>query len=147
MVIIDTNGADKAAVRQSFMLEFTKMILCGMGLPRSEENIEQAMDVLAAELEISDTENGFMVGNEDIDYDFTVQDCAFSVAESILNQNSYNDEFGSDEACMTYAAKQLLEQFPDIEIEARVLLDTEWSNTVELIRTEDGQIITEIEEF
>lgn len=48
---------------------------------------------------------------------------------------------------MSYAAKQLLMQYPEIEIEARLFLDTEWSNTVELVRTEGGQIITEIEEF
>lgn len=81
MIIINTNGADKEAVRQSFMLEFTKMILCGMGTERSEETVRAAMAVLAEELEINDTENGFTVGSEDPDCDFTAQDYAFSVAE------------------------------------------------------------------
>lgn len=147
MIIITASGADREAVKQSFLREFTKMILCGVAVPRSEETILQAMAVLADELEIAETETGFMVGDEDIDNDFTVQDCAFSVAESVFGKNNYTDEFGSEQACMSYAAKQLIEQYPDIEIEARIFLDTEWSNTVELVRTEDGRIMTEIEEL
>ena len=146
MIRIETKDYDIEEVRQSFLCEFAKMILCGMAAPRTAENVEQAMEVLADELEMTDADSGFIVGNEDPDYDFDAQGCAFSVASEVFGKNSYTDEFGSDEACMTYVAEQLLGQYPDIEIEAQIFLDTEWSNTVEIIRTVDGRVETEIEE-
>lgn len=147
MIKIDIKDYSMEEVKQSFLCEFTKMILCGMSVQRTGENIERAMAVLADELEITDTETGFIVGNEEPDYDFTAQDCAFTVASEVFEKNGYNDEFGSGEACVSYMAQQLLEQFPDIEIEAQVFLDTEWSNTVEIVKTVDGGIETEIESF
>ncbi len=147
MIRVETNAVDKETVRQSFLLEFTKMILCGMSVPRSSETIEQAFPVVSGDLEISDTETGFIVGNEDPYYDFSVQDCAFSVASEVFGRNSYTDEFGSDGACLTHVAQRLLEQYPGIVIEARHFLDTEWSNTVEIVKTVDGVVTTEIEEL
>lgn len=146
MIRIDTINYDMETVRQSFLCEFTKMILCGMETPRSSENVERAMELLTDELDFADTDTGFTVGNEDPDYDFSVQDCAFSVAAEIFGKNSCTDGFGSDEACMTAVAERLLEQYPGIEIEAQIFLDTEWSNTVEIVRTVDGRVETEIEE-
>ena len=146
MIRIDTKDFDKDEVQQSFLCEFAKMILCGMSVPRTDENIEQAMEALADELEMADTDTGFTAGNEDPDYDFDAQGCAFTVASEVFGKNSYNDEFGSDEACMTFVAERLLEQYPGVEIEAQLFLDTEWSNTVEIVRTVDGQVETEIEE-
>ncbi|MBE6759286.1 MAG: hypothetical protein E7554_04250 [Ruminococcaceae bacterium] len=134
-------------MKQGFLLEFTKMILCGMAMPRSSENIVQALPVVAGDLEIFDTETGFFVGSEDPDCDFSVQDCAFSVASEVFGRNSYTDEFGGGNAGLTYVAQQLLEQYPDIVIEARHFLDSEWSNTVEIVKTADGVVTTEIEEL
>lgn len=147
MIRIETGSYNAEEVRQSFLREFAKMILCGMSVPRSDGNVEQAMDALEGELEFAVTDTGFTAGNEDPDYDFTAQDCAFTVASEVFGKNSYDDSFGGDEACMTFVAGQLLEQYPGIEIEAQMFLDTNWSNTVEIVKTVDGGIETEIEEF
>ena len=92
-------------------------------------------------------DTGFTAGSEDLDYDFDAQGCAFTVASEILDTNNYTDEFGGDGATMTFVAQQLLEQYPGIEIEARIFLDTKWSNTLEIVKTEDGEAVTEIEEL
>jgi len=147
MIRIETKEFDLEEVKQSLLYEFTKMILCGMELPRKSETIEQAMELFANELEIIDTDAGFMVGNEDPDFDFDVQDCAFSVAWNLFQKNNYSDAFGSDQACLSYLGKQMLEKYPGIEFFAKVFLDTEWSNTLEIVKTVDGRIETEIEEL
>ena len=147
MVIINTGSYDREEVRQSFLCEFSRMILRGMSLAPDDELTERVMSVLEDELEFAETDTGFTAGNEDLDYDFDAQGCAFTVASEILDTNNYTDEFGGDGATMTFVAQQLLEQYPGIEIEARIFLDTKWSNTLEIVKTEDGEAVTEIEEL
>jgi|GEM_PF-1525997 len=147
MIKIDTKQFDREDVRQSFLYEFSRMILCGMGEPRKDETIEQAAAIFEEELDFADTDTGFTVGSEDPDYDFTVQDCAFSLASEIFGKNSYSDEFGADQACLAYVGERLLEKYPGIEFFSQTFLDTEWSNTVEIVKTVDGEIVSETEEF
>lgn len=89
-----------------------------------------------------------MVGEEDLDNDVSLQGCAFTVAWEVFEENSYTNSFGGKESSLASVGKCMLKKYPGITFEGSVIMDEEWSNTLEVVKsTKNGRIIAKLEEF
>ena len=147
MVTIELNGHGKEEVKQAFLHAFAQVIFRGMGLTPSDEELTRAIQLFESELDYSEEGENLVFGSDDPDMDFTLQDCAFSLAWSLYSKNSYNDSFGADEeSALASAGKKLIEKFPGLIFRSDMYIDTEWSMTKEVVSTVDGEIVSEIVE-
>ena len=122
------------------------MTFAGMGISSeaTPELTEKAIQYFDKYLPIDETESGLEIGTEE--EEFSVEDGAGALAWELFGKNSYSSEFGSSpKSTLAYVAQKLLDKYPEIEFKGQIYLDTQWSNTLEIVRIVDGQVESEIE--
>ncbi|MBR4743125.1 MAG: hypothetical protein IK082_02900 [Oscillospiraceae bacterium] len=145
MITIVTNGCDPEILKEAFLTAFTGIILRGMGEDsrRGTDCFRKAFECLSDGLPVESTEDEIVIGTEDEPVE--AQGCAESIAWEVFGKNSFENGFGNAGATLRDAAEEVIGRFPDAEIRGELVLDSEWSNTVEYVSTVSGHIESQLE--
>lgn len=140
MIQILLKGNKVEDVLDSFLSEFTKMLLCGMSenIENNTELFTEALDYITDELEYRYNDNFIGIGSER--ENLNLQEYASGIAWSVFGRNTFYSNFGNFGATMKDVAENLLKEFPNLEISGEIFINTDYSNTEEIIKTVDGRI-------
>ena len=102
-----------------------------------------AISCISNDLPMGVSGSKIKIGSEDELID--AQTFAESLAWELFEKNNFQDNFGNLGATLKDVAQNLLDKYPDLEIHGELVLDSEWSSTIEIVSTVDGKIESEVE--